>query len=52
MLSDNGSCYISDDIKSFMNDIGITQVHGAPNHPQTQKKIERYQRSIKNVPLL
>jgi len=49
ILSDNGSCYISEDIKKFMKDKGITQIHGAPNHPQTQGKIERYHRSMKNV---
>lgn len=49
VLSDNGSCYISDDIKKFMKSKGIKQVHGAPNHPQTQGKIERYHRSMKNV---
>jgi transposase InsO family protein len=32
-----------------MKEKGITQVHGAPNHPQTQGKIERYHRSMKNV---
>ena len=32
-----------------MKDKGITQVHGAPMHPQTQGKIERYHRSMKNV---
>lgn len=49
LLSDNGSCYISEDIKTFMKEKGIAQVHGAPNHPQTQGKIERYHRSMKNV---
>lgn len=49
ILSDNGSCYVSQDIKAFMKDKGITQVHGAPMHPQTQGKIERYHRSMKNV---
>lgn len=49
ILSDNGSCYISEDIKAFMKEKGIAQAHGAPNHPQTQGKIERYHRSMKNV---
>jgi putative transposase len=31
------------------NDKGITQVHGAPNHAQTQGKIEQYHRLMKNV---
>ena len=49
LLSDNGSCYISSDLKSFLDKRGIEQVHGRPGHPQTQGKIERYHRSMKNV---
>lgn len=50
LLSDNGSCYISQDLKSFlMAKYSIEQIHGAPAHPQTQGKIERYHRSIKSV---
>ena len=49
LLSDNGSCYISSDLKSFLDKRGIAQVHGRPGHPQTQGKIERYHRSMKNV---
>ncbi len=50
LLSDNGSCYISQDLKSFLTKkYDIEQIHGAPAHPQTQGKIERYHRSIKSV---
>ena len=31
------------------NDLGIDQIHGRPMHPQTQGKIERYHRTMKNV---
>jgi len=49
LLSDNGSCYISKDLKEYLDAKGMDHVRGAPNHPQTQGKIERYHRSMKNV---
>lgn len=49
LLSDNGSCYISSELKEFLNAKGITPIHGRPCHPQTQGKIERYHRTMKNV---
>lgn len=50
LLSDNGSCYISGELKSFMKqEVNIKHIHGAPLHPQTQGKIERYHRTMKNV---
>lgn len=49
LLSDNGSCYISGDLKEYLNEKQIHHVRGKPNHPQTQGKIERYHRSMKNV---
>jgi putative transposase len=49
LLSDNGSCYISNELKDYLKEIGIKHVRGAPNHPQTQGKIERYHRSMKNI---
>lgn len=49
LLSDNGSCYISNELKDYLKETGIKHVRGTPNHPQTQGKIERYHRSMKNV---
>ena len=49
LLSDNGSCYISNNLAEFLETVGMDHVRGAPNHPQTQGKIERYHRSMKNV---
>ena len=49
LLSDNGSCYISSNLAAYLESIGMDHIRGAPNHPQTQGKIERYHRSMKNV---
>lgn len=49
LLSDNGSAYISGDLADYLTEQGIRHTRGAPYHPQTQGKIERYHRSIKNV---
>lgn len=49
LLSDNGSCYISAELAEYMGQKGMNHVRGKPNHPQTQGKIERYHRSMKNI---
>lgn len=49
LLSDNGSCYIAKDFKDFLDSRDIKHIRGRVNHPQTQGKIERYHRSMKNV---
>jgi len=50
LLSDNGSCYIAAELKEYLKDNhDMSQVHGRPMHPQTQGKIERYHRTMKNV---
>lgn len=49
LLSDNGSCYISNEFAEYISSKGMKHVRGKPNHPQTQGKIERYHRSMKNV---
>jgi len=49
LLSDNGSCYISKELAQYIEDKDMKHVRGRPLHPQTQGKIERYHRSMKNV---
>jgi len=49
LLSDNGSCYISGELKKYLEEHSIGHVRGAPYHPQTQGKIERYHRTMKNL---
>jgi len=49
LLSDNGKCYVSSELKGFLFKRGIKPINGKPCHPQTQGKIERYHRTMKNV---
>ena len=49
LLSDNGPCYISGELKNYLEKQGMTHTRGAPYHPMTQGKIERYHRSMKNI---
>lgn len=49
LLSDNGSCYVSGDLKEYLEEQSIAHVRGKPLHPQTQGKIERYHRTMKNI---
>ena len=37
------------ELKEYLKTVGVKQVHGKLCHPQTQGKIERYHRSMKNV---
>ena len=52
LLSDNGSSYVSGDLAKWLEDAGMDHVRGAPYHPQTQGKIERWHQTLKNRILL
>ena len=52
LLSDNGSSYVSGDLAEWLQDKGIKHRRGAPDHPQTQGKIERWHQTLKNRILL
>lgn len=49
LLSDNGAAFVSDPLRHFLATYHIQHVRGAPYHPQTQGKIERYHRSMKAI---
>jgi len=42
LLSDNGSSYVSGELAEWLGDKKMGHVRGAPYHPQTQGKIERW----------
>jgi len=49
LLSDNGPCFRSGEFKDYLESEQVKQIFGATYHPQTQGKIERYHRTMKNV---
>ena len=52
LLSDNGSSYVAADLAHYLDDKGMDHIRGAPHHPQTQGKIERWYQTMKNRVLL
>jgi transposase InsO family protein len=49
LLSDNGPAYLSGELREYLGERKMTHTRGAPYHPQTQGKIERWHRTMKNV---
>ena len=47
LLSDNGSSYIAGELAEWMESQDMDHVRGAPYHPQTQGKIERWHQTLK-----
>jgi transposase InsO family protein len=52
LLSDNGTSYIAGELAEYIEAQKMSYVHGAPMHPQTQGKIERWHQTLKNRILL
>ena len=52
LLSDNGSSYVSGELAEWLQEKGMKHSRGAPYHPQTQGKIERWHQTLKNRILL
>lgn len=49
LLSDNGPRYMAKGLAEWMAANDMRHVRGKPYHPQTQGKIKRYHRTMKNV---
>jgi transposase InsO family protein len=52
LLSDNGPCFISTELKDYLIQPDMKHIRTRTYHPMTQGKIERYHRSMKNLILL
>ena len=47
LLSDNGPSYIAGELAEYIEAQNMSHVRGAPMHPQTQGKIERWHQTLK-----
>ena len=52
LLSDNGASYVAGNLADWLDERKIEHIRGAPYHPQTQGKIERWHQTLKNRILL
>jgi len=52
LLSDNGPSYIAGELADYIEAQAMSHVRGAPLHPQTQGKIDRWHQTLKNRTLL
>ncbi len=52
LLSDNGASYIAGNLAEWLDGHDMEHIRGAPYHPQTQGKIERWHQTLKNRILL
>jgi len=47
LLTDNGSGYVSRAFRDYLRLVGIRHILAAPFHPQTNGKMERYHKTLK-----
>jgi transposase InsO family protein len=49
LLSDNGPCYVSAELATYLETHQLAHTRGAPYHPMPQGKLARSHRSMKNI---
>jgi len=49
LLSDNGAGFRGEVLGKYLKGVGMRQIHGAPYHPQTQGKVERFNRKLRET---
>ena len=49
LVSDNGSSYVSHTFEDYLRMLAIRHIRCAPHHPQTNGKIERFQRDAEGA---
>ena len=52
LLSDNGACYVWGPLNTYLKSLGIKHIFSMRNHPQTNGKVERLNRTAKEKLLL
>jgi transposase InsO family protein len=52
LLSDNGPCFISSELKDYLIQHDMKHIRTRTYHPMTQGKLKRDHRSMKNLILL
>lgn len=46
LQSDNGKEFCNADLKEVMEEMKIREIHGRPYHPQSQGRVERFNRTL------
>jgi len=49
VITDNGPQFIAKDFKEFIRQAGLTHVRTSPHYPQSNGKIERWHKTMKNA---
>ncbi len=49
LLSDNRPCYTAGEEAEYIEAQSMSHMRGAPFHPQTQGKIERWHQTVKKI---